>query len=177
MAEAIADPSCRTDVRADLAATRTAVQQILAGMSAADWRRRSANPAWTVGEVLAHLTLSLEHVPREVECARRGRGMYNLPRILAGPVNMLATRLLARRYTWQTIARQYDAAYAAALRTLEGVGDDEWRLGARFFGEGFKDIETLFRGQAHHLAEHGQDIWAVLPRAPEGASGSGSAIV
>jgi hypothetical protein len=172
MTELNAVPTYRLDLQAELAATRAAVQRILAGMSDADWRRRSANPTWTVGQVLTHLTWSLEHVPREVEGARKGRGMYNLPPILFGPLNMLATRLVARRYTRQTLAQHYDAAYAAALRTLEGVGDDEWRRGAHFFGEGFKDIEELFRGQARHLAEHGRDIWAVLPWAPEGALGS-----
>lgn len=173
MAELSAVPSCRADLQTELAATRTAVQRILASMSDADWWRRSANPGWTVGEVLTHLTLSLEHVPREVEGARRGRGMYNLPPILFGPLNMRATRLFARRYTRRTIALRYDAAYAAALRTLESVGEDEWRRGAHFFGEGFKDIEALFRGQARHLAEHGRDIWAVLPRAPEDSPGRG----
>lgn len=99
MAEQIASPSPRATVQAELAAMRVTIQQLLARVSDADWRRRSANPSWTVGEVLTHLTWSLEHVPREVECARRGRGMYNLPPILFGPLNMLATRLLARRYT------------------------------------------------------------------------------
>jgi hypothetical protein len=170
MTEPIALPSCR----AELAAMQAAVQQLLAAVSDADWRRRSANPAWTVGEVLAHLTWSLEQLPREVERARRGRGMYNLPPILLGPLNVLATRLYARRHTRQTIARRYDAAYAAALRTLEGVGDNEWRCGAPFWGEGFHDIEALFRAPARHLAEHAGDIWAVLPGAPAGAPGHGS---
>lgn len=174
MVEQSAGSSCRAEVHSELAATQAAVQQLLASVSAADWRRRSANPAWTVGEVLAHLTWSLEQVPREVERARRGRGMYNLPPILFGPLNMLAVRLVARRYTRQTISRQYDAAYAAALRSLDGVRDDEWRRGAPFYGEGFKDIEALFRGQARHLAEHAPDVWAVLPRAPQGTSESES---
>ena len=177
MPELSAVPQVHADVQAELAATRDAAHQILASLSDADWRRRSANPGWTIGEVLTHLTWSLEHVPREVERARIGRGMYNLPPLLAGPLNMLAMRLLARRRTLQTIALRYDAAYAAAVRTLEGVGDDEWRLGAHFFGEGFKDIEALFRGQSLHLAVHARDIRAVLPRAPEGAPGSGSAVV
>jgi hypothetical protein len=177
MPESIDVPSHHAEVQADLAATRVAVQQIFAGMSDADWRRRSANPAWTIGEVLAHLTWSLEQVPREVESARRGRGMYNLPAFLLGPLNVLVVRRYARRYTRQTLALQYEAAYAAALRALEGVKDNEWRLGAPFYGEGFKDIETLFRAQARHVAEHARDIWAVLPRAPEGTPGSGSAVV
>jgi hypothetical protein len=169
MAEQSADSSPRADVHAELTAMRAALGQLLDRVSEADWRRRSANPGWTVGEVLTHVTWSLEQVPREVQGARRGRGMYNFPPILMGPLNMVAARLFARRYTPQTIARQYDAAYTAALRTLEGVRDDEWRLGAPFYGEGFKDIEELFRGQARHLEEHARDIWPVLSRVPEDA--------
>lgn len=174
MAEDIAVPSCRDDLQTALAAMQAAAQQIFAGISDADWRRRSGNPSWTVGEVLAHLTWSLEHLPSEVEAARKGRGMYNLPPLVFGPLNMLATRLYARRHTRQTIARKYDAAYAAALHILEGVRDDEWQRGAAFFGEGFKDIEELFRGQSRHLLEHARDIWAVIPRSPGSTSGSGS---
>jgi hypothetical protein len=167
MAEQSAGSSPRAAVHAELTAMRAAAQQLLDRVSEADWRRRSANPGWTVSEVLTHVTWSLEQVPREVEGARRGRGMYNFPPILMGPLNMVAARLFARRYTRQTIGRHYDAAYAAALRMLEGIRDDEWRLGAPFYGEGFKDIEELFRGQARHLEEHARDIWAVLSRVPE----------
>lgn len=170
-------PSCRAALRAELAATHAAVQQLLAAVSAAASRRRSANPAWIVGEVLAHLTWSLEQLPREVERARQGRGLYNLPPFLRDPLNVLVTRLYARRHPPQTLARRYEAAYAAALRALDGVGDDEWRRGAPFWGEGFHDIEALFRAQARHLAEHAGDIRAVLPRMPEGTPGRGSSVV
>jgi hypothetical protein len=159
--------SRRAALRAELAATQAAVQQLFVDVSAADWRRRSANPAWTVGELLAHLTWRLEQLPREVELARQGRGLYNLPRFLRDPLNVLVTRLYARRHTPQTLARRYDAACAAAVRTLDAVGEDEWGRGAPFWGEGFHDIEALFRAQALHIAEHAGDIRAVLPQGSE----------
>jgi len=49
------------------------------------------------------------------------------------------------------------------MRTLDEVRDNEWRHGARFWGEGFMDIEELFRSQARHFAEHSRDIVAVHP--------------
>ena len=169
-------PSCRTELRAELIATQVAVQQLFAAVSAADWPRRSANPAWTIGEVLAHLTWSLEQLPREVERARQGRGLYNLPPRLRDPLNVLVTRLYARRHPQQALAQRYVAASAAALQTLEGIGDDEWGRGANFWGEGFHDIEALFRAQARHLAEHAEDIRQALPQVIEGTPGHGASV-
>lgn len=174
MAATTAVPSLRGALRAELAAAQSDVHHLLDSVSDADWGRRSANRAWTVGELLAHLTWSLEQLPREVERARQGRGMYNLPPALLGPLNVLVTRLYARRHTARTIARRYDDAAAAALRVLEGVRDDEWALGGDFWGEGFHDVEALCRAQARHVAEHARDILAVLPRASEGKTAPGS---
>ena len=152
----------REEIRAELAATRAAFLDLLAGLSDADWRRATSNPAWDVRDLLHHLVWSLEQLPREVESARRGKGMFNLPPSLRNPLSAAYTRLGARRQSRATIARRYDDAYAAALRTLDQVGDDEWRRGAPFWGEGFIDIEGLFRAQAHHLVEHRNDIAAAL---------------
>jgi hypothetical protein len=159
----------RESIRAELAATRDVFHQLLDGFSAADWRRPTANPAWTVGDLLHHLVSSLELLPAEVAHARQGKGMYNLPPFLRDPLNATITRLGARRQSLPLIAQRYDVAYAAALRTLDEVQDDEWRRGARFWGEGFLDIEGLFRAQAHHFAEHGSALAAALP--PKGDRG------
>ena len=150
----------REALRAELAATRAAFHELLAGLADADWRRRTANPAWTVGHLLHHLTWSLEMLPREVASARRGQGMYNFPPAVRDRLSATITRLGASRQSLRSVARRYDDAYAAALRALETVRDDEWGRGAPFWGEGFIDIAGLFRAQALHLAEHGADILA-----------------
>jgi hypothetical protein len=157
-------PVDREAIRAELAATRTAFHEILGGLAAPDWERPTGNPMWTVGDLLHHLVASLELLPREVEHARQGKGMYNLPPFLRDPLSAWFTRWGARRQSLATVAKRHDQAYVAALRTLDGVRDDEWRRGARFWGEGFLDIEGLFRAQARHFAEHGTDISMALSR-------------
>ncbi len=155
-------PSVREELRAELAATRAAFHGLLSSLSDADWRRVTNNPAWSVGHLLHHFVWSLELLPREVASARRNKGMFNLPPFLRDPLNSAVTRFGARNQSLDTVARRYDAAYAAALQTLDGVRDDEWRRGAQFWGEGFIDIEALFRSHARHFAEHGQDIAAAI---------------
>lgn len=155
----------REELRAELAATRVAFRDLVSRLSDADWRRKTSNPAWTVGNLLHHLVWSLEVLPSEVASARRGKGMFNLPPMVRDPLSAAYTRFGTRGQSLPTILRRYEAAYAAALRALDGVGDDEWRRGAPFWGEGFIDIEGLFRAQVRHLAEHRQDIVASLPGA------------
>ncbi|HET8626988.1 MAG TPA: DinB family protein [Thermomicrobiales bacterium] len=170
MAQPLADlanrPPERETIRAELAATRAAFHRLLDGLTDDDLRRQSGNPAWTVGAVLAHLVWSLALLPREVAAARRGKGMYNFPPFLRDRLNATATRLGGRGQTVRSLRSRYDAAYEAALRTLDGVRDDEFGLGATFWSEGFRDVAGLYRAQADHLAEHGDDIRrAVAPPA------------
>jgi uncharacterized protein (TIGR03083 family) len=160
-------PVDRDAIRAELAATRAAFHDLVGTLSPDDWRRPTRNPAWSVGDLLHHLVASLELLPREVSLARQGKGMYNLPRFVLDPLSAWITRWEARRQSLDSVAQRYDEAYAAAMRILGEVRDDEWGHGARFWGEGFKDIEALFRSQARHFAEHGGDIAAALaPDAP-----------
>lgn len=164
MTQAAQHPVERQAIREQLAATRAALHALLDGLTDADLRRRSGNPAWTVGAVLAHLVASLELVPREVASARKGKGMYNFPPIVRDPLNALLTRLGGRGQTVDGLRRRYDTACDAALATLDGVRDEEFRLGANFWGEGFRDIAGLYTAQVDHLAEHGEDIRRAVPR-------------
>jgi len=160
-------PDEREAIRARLTATRTGFHDLLRGLTDEDLRRPSGNPAWTIGAVLTHLVWSLELLPREVASARKGKGMFNFPQTLRDLLNAQGTRLAARGQTLQSLRRRYDAAADAALATLEGVRDDELHLGARFWGEGFRDIAGLYHAQVDHLAEHGDAVRrAAASRAP-----------
>lgn len=158
----MATTTTREEIRAELATTRAAFLELLGTLSDADWQRPTSNPSWHVGHLLHHLVWSLEQLPREVASARRGKGMFNFPRWLRDPLSALVTRLGARGQSLTTIARRYGTAHAATLRTLDTVRDDEWHLGAPFWGEGFITIEGLVRAQVPHLAEHRQNILAAL---------------
>ena len=53
-------------LRAELEATRQAFRALLATLRPADWTRPSLNPAWTIGEVLWHITGYLFLIPQQL---------------------------------------------------------------------------------------------------------------
>lgn len=164
MATVHLQPSTRQAIRQHLADVHAAFCALLDGLTDADLRQPSRNPAWTVGAILTHLVWSLELLPREVASARRGRGMFNFPPVLRDGLNAWATRLAARGQTLETLRRRHDSAFATALATLDGLRDDELQLGAQFWSEGFRDIAGLYAAQLDHLDEHADDVRSAVPR-------------
>lgn len=144
----------RQTMRAELEATRTAFLAFLDSLSEDQWHQKSLDSAWTVGEVMVHLLWALEQLPKEVASARRGKGMFNMPKMLADPLSYWYTRWMARSATPESISRRYNAAMTAVLRTLDNVKESDLTLGAPFYGHGFYTIADLFHTPAEHFAEH-----------------------
>ena len=140
-------------VRAELEAVRGAFHRLVAE-AGPRWHEKSATTAWTVGEVLVHLTWALEYLPKEVEMARKGKGMFNMPQWLADPASYWIIRRQARKSDPASILRRFDAAMGATLAALETVPDSDWGQGARFYGHGFYSVADLFATPGQHLAEH-----------------------
>ena len=109
-----------------------------------------------------HLVLSLELLPREVAGPARARACTTSHRSCA-TAERLGNPSGSRGQTLESLRRRYDAAFAAALSTLDGVGEDEFQLGARFWSEGFRDIAGLYAGQVDRLSEHAADVRALYP--------------
>jgi hypothetical protein len=148
----------REELRSNLEATRARFHALLDSVSDEQWRRKSSSSDWTVAEKFVHLTWALEQLPREVESARLGKGMFNMPKRLSDFFSYWYIRVSARRATPESVRRRYDAAIAASIRALEGVKDNEWKLGADFYGHGFHSIADLFRVPADHVTEHTSGI-------------------
>lgn len=149
----------RNALRAELEATRAAYHELLDSLSEEDWRRKSANPAWRVGQLMWHLAWALGYFPKGVDQCRKGDAS-NMPAWILNPLNMLNTRIGSRKATPVRVAKLYDRNHAAVLACLDGVQDDEWHkrgkpLGA--FGEE-KTVESVFRSIAAHFQEHEADI-------------------
>lgn len=144
----------RAALRAELEATNTQFRTLVESLSEERWRQPSPGSAWTVGEVMVHLTWALEQLPAEVASARHGKGMFNYPAWLANPASYWINRWDARGVTRAAVVGRYAAAMAAVLTSLDTVADGDWDLGANFYGHGFYTIEGLFHTPAQHLAEH-----------------------
>jgi hypothetical protein len=143
----------RVELHRELEATRAAFHRLVEEAEPR-WHDKSATCAWTVGEVLVHLTWALEYLPKEVEMARKGKGMFNLPQWIADPASYWIIRRQARKSDPAALRRRYDAAMDATLAALETVPDSDWGCSARFYGHGFYTVADLFATPAQHLAEH-----------------------
>jgi hypothetical protein len=146
----------REAIRAGLLEARDTFQALLDSVSPERWRQKSPGSKWTIGEIFFHLTWALEYLPEEVNRARRGKGMFNmpLPKKLVDLLSYYYIRSLARKSTPETLRHRYSAAIDATIKTLESVPDSDWELGANFYGEGFYTVADLFRTPGEHLMEH-----------------------
>ncbi len=141
-------------LRSELEATREAFHTLLEKVSKVEWRQKSPASAWTVGEVFVHLTWALEYLPEEVKRARRGQGMFNLPKGLSDFLSYWYIRWIARTATPESIRHSYDKAMDASIGLLDEIPEEDWNKGANFYGEGFHSVEDLFHGPARHFSEH-----------------------
>lgn len=153
----------RAAIRAELERIKTSYHGLLASLSEADWKKKSANPAWSVGQLMWHLGRGVEFSNNAVGYCRRGKAP-NPPVWLINPANVLITRVGSRGATRQSVAEKYDAGHAALIACLDGVQEDEWQKGVTAFGTHFT-IESTFGGVTEHFKEHEADILKGLGRA------------
>jgi hypothetical protein len=144
----------RNALAAEIEATRAAFRTVLVGLPEVRWSARAPGSKWNGRQLLEHITWSLEQLPREVECAKRGKGMFNFPGLLADTGSYWMVKWSARKATPEALLGRYEDTIARVLRSLEGVEADEWSRGARFYGERFYSVEDLFHTPAAHFQEH-----------------------
>jgi hypothetical protein len=166
----------RDVIRSELEATREAFYALVASISDGDFRQPSLNPAWTVGEVLFHMSLAPRMLAADVRILRRpGRyprlltGLLNAIRPVFDALNVLYARLGARRLTRRKLIDKYDAGHTAALRALAMVAEDSWDKGLDYPNwdpqlAGHVTIERLFRYPKAHFEAHAEEVRRALER-------------
>jgi hypothetical protein len=149
-------------IREELGSTRQAYHDLLDSLSEEDWRKKSANPAWSVGQLMWHLSEGMEFFPRSVEYCRKGKGP-NPPQFLVNPGNVLLTKFRSRGATPASVREKFDGGHEKLLASLEGVRDDEWEKRSRIYGNEYT-IRSTFAEVGVHFREHEQDILKGLGR-------------
>jgi hypothetical protein len=155
-------PPNREAIRAELEETRTKYHELLDSLSDEDWKKKSANQAWSVGQLMWHLGRGMEFFSETVGYCRRGKAP-NPPAFLINTGNVLLTRFGSRGATKQSVAEKYDAAHEKLVAMLDGVQDDEWQKGVTAYGTSHT-IESTFRSPREHFEEHAADIKKGLGR-------------
>lgn len=155
--------SLKEVIRTELEATRGSYHELLDSLSERDWQGLSGNRAWTIGQVMYHMTFAPRMLPADVRMIRKGGRAPKVPAVLFNWLNIIITRWGARRYTRQTMGEAYDAAHAAAVETLDTIQEDQWDKGLEYpdwdpLLSGFVTIERLFRYLILHFEVHAEQV-------------------
>jgi len=157
------EPPSKAALTAGLEETRRHYHELLDSLSEEDWKRKSANASWTVGQLMWHLGRGMEFFSQNVEMCRKGKAP-NPPAWIVNPANVFITRIGSRGATKGTAGEKYDAAHQKLLACLETVQGDEWQKSVTAYGVQ-NSVESCFTAPADHLAEHKTDILKGLGRA------------
>src|SRR5215208_628334 len=149
----------RDAILAELEQTRRSYHELLGSLTDVEWRRKSRNPAWSVGQLMWHLASGIKFSADGVERSKNGKG-FNPPGFLVNPMNTMMTKFGARKATKDSVAQDYDAGHQKILVALDAVGDDDWKKGAKFFGQPMT-VEDQLHSVKQHFDEHNADIQAV----------------
>ncbi|MDX1414441.1 MAG: DinB family protein [Candidatus Promineifilaceae bacterium] len=160
--------SVRDELRHEIEETRAAFHQLLAKIPDEALSRPSDNPAWTIGEVLYHMSLAPRLMVADVSMITSQRNVYQLfikmiPQSLFDWVNKIYTRSKGSNLSRQELAAAYDQATAKILQTLHEVKDEDFRKSAAYPGwdpllSGEVTLGHLFHYVKAHFEVHEQQI-------------------
>lgn len=174
MSDSSQTPSPRDALRRELEDTRSAYHALLAEIPDGAWERPSANPAWTVRQMMFHITLALRFLPADIAALRRGF-TPTVPPGLFNRINEWYTRFAGSRQTRRSLAAEYDRRHQRLLTLLDSIEPHEWSLSARYPDinrnlQGTQTIAAMFHYIAVHFAEHAADIRPALAGASPSAA-------
>lgn len=160
------------ELREEIEATRFAYHQLLEKVPDDALKRPSDNPAWTIGEVLFHMSLAPRLMVADVSMITGQRKIYKLfpkliPRVLFDWVNKVYTRSKGRNLSCQQLADAYDQATTNILQTLASVQEEDFQKSAIYPGwdpllAGEVTLVQLFHYVKAHFVVHEQQIHKLI---------------
>jgi hypothetical protein len=176
MAHDLPSPQGR-ELIAELEVAKASFHSVVDHLPDSSWIKTSANPPWTNGQVLFHITLAFILLPFLLPLARVfGRlppilsklfaGLLDLGTTLFNWANGLGPRAGGLVFTRTRLLKKYDSLHLYAVNNLHGLDSSELQRGMfypRKWDPMFRDFMTLadlFRYPAMHMEHHLQHIVA-----------------
>lgn len=160
--------STRQELRQEMEETRSAYHGLLAQVPDEAFSLPSDNPAWTIGQVLYHMSLAPRLLWADVRMITGQSWIYRVvpilvPKSLFDWLNARLTRYGARHLSRDFLAQEYDKAHAAALRALDSISDDDLRKQVHYpdwdpMLSGDVTVERLFHYVKLHFGAHAAQI-------------------
>ena len=160
--------SLKDELRIELIQTCNAYHAFLDEIPDKAFSKPSDNPAWTIGEVLFHMSLAPRFMTTDLRMiiSRPWLGrifVLLVPRSLFDRLNDFYTRYGARNLSRSFLVEQYDKAHRRALRSLESLQEDDFQKSMQYPGydpilAGDVTVEKLYRYIRLHFEFHAEQI-------------------
>lgn len=158
----------RERLRQEIEATHLEFHRLLDSIPEEAYSLPSDNPAWTIGQVLYHMSLAPRFMILDVQMIGGQRWIYRLvprlvPKSLFNWLNARLTRYGARKITRQFLAQEYDQAHEAVLRALDSLSDADFARSLPYpdwdpLLSGEVTMEYLFGYIKRHFDSHAAQI-------------------
>ncbi|MFH2103830.1 MAG: DinB family protein [Chloroflexota bacterium] len=156
------------DLRQEIESVRLDYHRLLDEIPESAYLLPSANPAWTVGQVLFHMSLAARLLPGDVGIIKSRVGwLQSIPRLVPRQIfhwlNERHARIGGRRASRESLKKTYDQAHRGALQALESLSNADLTLGMEYPGwdpllSGQVTLETLFRYLRLHFESHAGQV-------------------
>ena len=158
----------KDELRAEIIQTRAAFHELLAQIPDEAFSMPSENPAWTIGEVLFHMSLAPRFMVTDLKAIISRPWLARIftalvPDALFHRINERFTRYGARNLNRKFLAEQYDRAHDRALKTLETLQESDLQKSVEYPGydpllSGTVTVERLYRYVKLHFDIHAGQI-------------------
>jgi hypothetical protein len=156
------------ELRQEIEATREAYHQLLHSVPEAAFSLPSDNPAWTIGEVLFHMSLAPRFLTADLRLILGQAWILRLvelllPKSLFDRLSETFTRRWARGLSRDRLGQAYDKAHANALKALASLRAEDFQKSLRYpeydpLLSGEVTVERLFRYIKLHFDAHAAQI-------------------
>ena len=152
----------------ELEAARLGFHQLVHSVPESAYSRPSGNPAWTIGDVLYHITLGPPALQFEIWMIRHLPGIY--PLVMNRFVTTIFNRVNAmftgrrKRISRRMLIRAYDRGHAGVVASLNRMQDADFQRSVLYPAEFVSDlagtvsIERLFHYVKGHFDVHEAEI-------------------
>jgi hypothetical protein len=160
--------SIKDELRVELTQTREAYHRLLAEVPDEAFSKPSDNPAWTIGEVLFHMSLAPRFMTTDLRVILDrpwpAKIFINLvPAALFHRLNEFFTRYWSRNLNRTFLATEYDEANARVMKSLEAIEETDFQKSLSYPGydpllSGNVTVERLYRYMKLHFETHAGQI-------------------
>lgn len=164
--------------------TRRNFHRLLDSVPEALYHHPSDNPAWTVGEVLFHMSLAPRFLTADLRLLLGQAWIARivgavLPKSLFDRLNEYFTkRWASRNMTREKLRRAYDRAHENALRALGRLREEDFGRSLEYpeydpLLSGVVSVERLYRYITLHFEAHAEQIRRIIGPAPARPNSAG----